>query len=192
MATKNQEGTTTLHLALAWGFVGIPLTLGVLQTLIVLPDCTTIQTLADGKPCLAALAPTDAGLDFRLTLVWGAFMSKKFHRRLVSLTLLDIAAGIAVSAVLCRPWRPTCRPKCRRKHRHCCAGIQLTGFYVGAHAGYRWADADLTTDPYTFTPPLASLVSVPGRNENYGLNGGIVGSASRLQLSVRAQLAARG
>jgi len=26
-ATKNQEGTTTLHLALAWGFVGIPLTL---------------------------------------------------------------------------------------------------------------------------------------------------------------------
>ena len=34
MATNNQEGTTTLHLALAWGFVGIPLTLGVLQTLI--------------------------------------------------------------------------------------------------------------------------------------------------------------
>jgi len=31
---KLQEGTTTLHLALAWGFVGIPLTLGVLQTLI--------------------------------------------------------------------------------------------------------------------------------------------------------------
>jgi hypothetical protein len=34
MATKNHEGTTTLHLALAWGLVGIPLTLGVLQTLI--------------------------------------------------------------------------------------------------------------------------------------------------------------
>ena len=34
MATKNQEGTTTLHLVLAWGFVGIPLTLGVLQTLV--------------------------------------------------------------------------------------------------------------------------------------------------------------
>jgi hypothetical protein len=29
MATKNHEGTTTLHLALAWGLVGIPLTLGV-------------------------------------------------------------------------------------------------------------------------------------------------------------------
>ena len=34
MANENQEGTTTLQLALAWGFVGIPLTLGVLQTLI--------------------------------------------------------------------------------------------------------------------------------------------------------------
>jgi hypothetical protein len=35
MAGPNpQSGTTTLHLVLAWCFVGIPLTLGVLQTLI--------------------------------------------------------------------------------------------------------------------------------------------------------------
>jgi hypothetical protein len=34
MADTNQTGTTTLHLVLAWGFVGIPLMLGVLQTLI--------------------------------------------------------------------------------------------------------------------------------------------------------------
>jgi hypothetical protein len=34
MANANQEGTTTVQLVLAWGFVGIPLTLGVLQTLI--------------------------------------------------------------------------------------------------------------------------------------------------------------
>jgi len=34
MAEENQRGTTTMHLALAWGFVGIPLALGVLQTLI--------------------------------------------------------------------------------------------------------------------------------------------------------------
>jgi hypothetical protein len=34
MATQNQQGTTTLQLALAWGFVGIPLVLGVLQTLV--------------------------------------------------------------------------------------------------------------------------------------------------------------
>jgi len=34
MANTNQQGTTSLQLLLAWGFVGIPLTLGVLQTLI--------------------------------------------------------------------------------------------------------------------------------------------------------------
>jgi hypothetical protein len=34
MATNDQQGTTTTQLVLAWGFVGIPLVLGVLQTLI--------------------------------------------------------------------------------------------------------------------------------------------------------------
>ena len=34
MATANQEGTTTVQLVLAWGFVGIPLTLGVIFTLL--------------------------------------------------------------------------------------------------------------------------------------------------------------
>jgi hypothetical protein len=35
MTTANQEqGTTSLQLLLAWGFVGIPLILGVLQTLV--------------------------------------------------------------------------------------------------------------------------------------------------------------
>jgi hypothetical protein len=33
MANQNQTGTTTLQLALAWCFVGIPLAWGVLQTL---------------------------------------------------------------------------------------------------------------------------------------------------------------
>lgn len=33
MANANQNGTTTLQLVLAWGFVGIPLIWGVLQTL---------------------------------------------------------------------------------------------------------------------------------------------------------------
>jgi hypothetical protein len=33
MATQNQTGTSTLQLILAWGFVGIPLAWGVLQTL---------------------------------------------------------------------------------------------------------------------------------------------------------------
>ncbi|MGN6466649.1 MAG: MFS transporter small subunit [Rhizobiaceae bacterium] len=34
MDNGSQNGTTTLHLVLAWGFVGIPLVLGVLQTLV--------------------------------------------------------------------------------------------------------------------------------------------------------------
>lgn len=34
MTTANQQqGTTTLHLVLAWGFVGIPLAWGVVQTI---------------------------------------------------------------------------------------------------------------------------------------------------------------
>jgi hypothetical protein len=34
MTNAEQQGTSTLQLALAWGFVGIPLLMGVLQTLI--------------------------------------------------------------------------------------------------------------------------------------------------------------
>jgi hypothetical protein len=34
MATDTQNGTTQLHLILAWGFVGIPLAWGVIETLI--------------------------------------------------------------------------------------------------------------------------------------------------------------
>lgn len=33
MSNDNQSGTTTLQLVVAWGFVGIPLIWGVLQTL---------------------------------------------------------------------------------------------------------------------------------------------------------------
>lgn len=34
MANERPQGTTKLHLVLAWGFVGIPLVLGVLQTVL--------------------------------------------------------------------------------------------------------------------------------------------------------------
>jgi len=33
-AIEKPTGTTTLHLVLAWAWVGIPLTLGVIQTII--------------------------------------------------------------------------------------------------------------------------------------------------------------
>jgi hypothetical protein len=34
MAETNHQGTQTWHLVLAWAWVGIPLTLGVIQTII--------------------------------------------------------------------------------------------------------------------------------------------------------------
>ncbi len=34
MADSNQQGTPAWHLVLAWAWVGIPLTLGVIRTLI--------------------------------------------------------------------------------------------------------------------------------------------------------------
>jgi hypothetical protein len=34
MATENQNGTTALQLALAWGWVGIPLAWGVWETIL--------------------------------------------------------------------------------------------------------------------------------------------------------------
>lgn len=34
MTTDTKNGTTALHLILAWGFVGIPLAWGVIETLI--------------------------------------------------------------------------------------------------------------------------------------------------------------
>jgi hypothetical protein len=34
MPTDTQDGTTQLHLLLAWGFVGIPLAWGVIQTVL--------------------------------------------------------------------------------------------------------------------------------------------------------------
>jgi hypothetical protein len=34
MATQSATGTTSLHLVLAWGFVGIPLAWGVIETVL--------------------------------------------------------------------------------------------------------------------------------------------------------------
>lgn len=94
-------------------------------------------------------------------------MKNKPRSRFASLTLLDIAAGIAVTAVgvpaLAAPPAPIAAPT-----------YNWTGFYLGAHAGYRWADADFTSPAYVFIP-ASGPVALPARNENYGLNGGIFG-----------------
>jgi opacity protein-like surface antigen len=108
-------------------------------------------------------------------MVWGAFMSKKSHCRLASLTLLDIAAGIAVSAAAL----PALAADMPTKAPAPIAApvYNWTGFYLGAHAGYRWADADLTSAGYIFDPPggFSGPVTFPARNESYDPNGGIVG-----------------
>jgi outer membrane immunogenic protein len=93
-------------------------------------------------------------------------VGNKVRTRLASLTLFDIAAGITVAATSVLP-----------------AGAQdapmpnWTGFYIGGHAGYRWADANFTSAAYFFTPPVigGTAVAFAARNENYGLNGGIFG-----------------
>jgi outer membrane immunogenic protein len=78
-------------------------------------------------------------------------LAKKIRSRLASLTLLEIAAGVAVGAVVVPALAadmPTKAPA------PIAAPVYTwTGFYLGAHAGYRWADADLTSAGYIFDPP---------------------------------------
>jgi outer membrane immunogenic protein len=104
----------------------------------------------------------------------GAQLAKKIRSRLASLTLLEIAAGIAVGAVAV----PALAADMPTKAPPPIAApvYNWTGFYVGAHAGYRWANADFNGGAYTFDPPGdPTPLSIPARNEGYRLNGGIVG-----------------
>jgi outer membrane immunogenic protein len=96
----------------------------------------------------------------------------KTRSRLAALTLLEIAAGIAVTAVAVPAFAadlPTKAPIV------VAPSYNWTGFYLGAHAGYRWADADFTSAAYTFTPLGFGPVAFPARGESYDPNGGIVG-----------------
>src|SRR6476660_440918 len=92
-----------------------------------------------------------------LFMCCGGTMKRKSRSRLASLTLLDIAAGIAVSAVAI----PVLAAEV--------PAYNWTGFYLGAHAGYRWADADFAA-VFMMCPPPRGTITVPGRRENYNLN----------------------
>ena len=84
--------------------------------------------------------------------------SQKLLVGLASLTLTDIA--IAEAADLPVKARPPVAV----------AAYNWSGFYVGGHAGYRWADAEFSGpafDGTRFTSPV--------RSENYRSDGGIVG-----------------
>lgn len=81
---------------------------------------------------------------------------------LVSLTLWDIAAaGAADLPVKAPPPTPI-------------ATYNWSGFYLGAHAGYRWADPSFSGPGYDFDTGNGIFTSPP-RNESYRTNGGIVG-----------------
>jgi opacity protein-like surface antigen len=77
---------------------------------------------------------------------------------LASLTLFDIAAADAAPRAKQAPPLP-----------------DWTGFYIGAHAGYRWADGAFTSPAYSFFVPGSGPVGFPARSESYGLNSGIFG-----------------
>ncbi len=81
---------------------------------------------------------------------------------LVSLTLWDIAAASAADMpVKAQPPAPV-------------AQYNWSGFYLGAHAGYRWADPNFSGAGYDFDTG-GGVVSFPPRNESYRVNGGIIG-----------------
>ena len=81
--------------------------------------------------------------------------SRKLLAGLAALTLFDISASVAAP-----PAPPT---------------PDWSGFYVGAHAGYRWAGPTFSGNPYEFDPGTGVPIMFPGRSENYSLNGGIFG-----------------
>ena len=81
--------------------------------------------------------------------------SRKILAGLAALTLLDISAASAA------PVSPT--------------PSDWSGFYVGAHAGYRWAGAKFTGAPYDFDPGTGLPISFPGRDETFSLGTGIIG-----------------
>jgi len=102
-------------------------------------------------------------------------MAKKNRSRLASLTLLEIAAGVAIGAVAVPALAADLPAKMPTKAPIAAvASYNWTGFYLGAHAGYRWADANFTSAAYTFDPG-SGVVAFPARNENYHPNGGIFG-----------------
>jgi opacity protein-like surface antigen len=84
--------------------------------------------------------------------------TRKILAGLASLTLLDIAVASAADLPVKAP-PPAPMPT-----------YNWSGFYLGAHAGYRWADANFSGPGYDF-----GGFPFPPRSESYRPNGGIFG-----------------
>jgi opacity protein-like surface antigen len=88
--------------------------------------------------------------------------SQKLLVGLASLTLWDIAVASAADLpVKAQPPAPV-------------ATYNWSGFYVGVHAGYRWADASFSGPGFDFNTGN-TIRTFPPRNESYHPNGGIAG-----------------
>jgi len=84
--------------------------------------------------------------------------SRKLLVGLASLTLTDIAIAEAADLpIKARPLAPV-------------AAYNWSGFYVGAHAGYRWADPEFSAPAFDGAESTS-----PARSERYRTDGGIVG-----------------
>src|SRR5438128_11244 len=99
---------------------------------------------------------------------WAPMRAKrKILAGLASLTLFDVASAVAAdmpppvkAPVLKAPVAPL---------------YDWSGLYIGAHAGYRWADARFASPAYTFVIPIVGATAFPARNDAFHLNSGIVG-----------------
>src|SRR5262245_10696839 len=88
---------------------------------------------------------------------------QKLFAGLASLTLFDIAAATAADLPVRAPLKAPAPPPA--------AIYNWAGLYVGAHAGYRWADAQFTGPEFNHGPDVFAA-----RNDSLRPNGGIVGA----------------
>jgi opacity protein-like surface antigen len=89
---------------------------------------------------------------------------KKVLVGLASLTLFDISAATAADFPVKAPPRPPAPL------------YDWSGFYIGGHAGYRWADASFSGSGYTVQSfPGFGTGDVPASNASFRPNGGLVG-----------------
>ena len=90
-------------------------------------------------------------------------MKTKVLTGLAALTLFDIAVATAADI-----------PRAMPVKAPVVVVPSWTGFYIGGHAGYRWADANFSSPSYV-ADVGGGPMTFPARNENYGLSGGIFG-----------------
>jgi outer membrane immunogenic protein len=97
---------------------------------------------------------------------WGYFMKRKVLTGLASLTLLDIAAGHAADVA---------RPVYKSQPMAVAAAPSWTGWYFGAHAGYRWGSSDFASLPYAADSPSSNdagtFATYVGRNHKFKPDG---------------------